>query len=1257
MREKIYQSKNNMDIKDLAYTPELKKYQDYFPFGIQVNRKSWTTYDVHSVLAEAEKAGGECRVYGLRLLSEKMNALKRPAPVSPGKLMTMSLILEALRLLLRKYYQEQCPGVLPDGLKWVSRRRGAEVVERTVENFVQYFPPQVVQRGLLTEHEYLAYRTEGVPNRVAAIPELILLYLTNSNPAMAIFRDLFDDSDLRKASPYLQMLTSLEEYFDTQPLAMFGGMTLFKALRAPFEQSPDSLEGQLEFLLQKWSMFLPEEMRRRLLVGRGMLREETRGRGHVVSSAEVLRFTHLERGTYDYPEPERFTPDRDWMSNVVMIAKLTHVWLSQLCRKYGRSIQRLDEIPDEELDQLARWGFTGLWLIGVWERSPASAKIKKVMGNPEAIASAYSLFDYEIAQDLGGEPAYENLRDRAWARGIRLASDMVPNHTGIYSRWMLEHPDWFLQVDHPPFPGYRFTGIDLSHDPRVGLFLEDGYWSHRDAAVVFKRLDRWTGEERYIYHGNDGTHLPWNDTAQLNYLLPEVREAVIRKIISVARKFNIIRFDAAMTLAKKHYQRLWFPLPGEGGAIPSRSEHAMTRQEFDSRIPEEFWREVVERISREAPDTLLLAEAFWLMEGYFVRTLGMHRVYNSAFMNMLKMEDNQDYRATIKNVLDFSPEILKRFVNFMNNPDEKTAVEQFGRGDKYFGVAVLMVTMPGLPMFGHGQIEGLTEKYGMEYRRAYWDEETDWGMVRRHEEEIFPLMRRRSLFSEVGNFAFFDFETPGGGVDENVYAYSNRAGADRALVVFNNAYNHTRGWVRMSVPTNRGSGEEKQLERLSLGQALDINPDKNIYYLFRDHHSRRQFIRSGRQICIDGLYAELEAYQYYVFLDFQEVSDVDGAWAALAKKLNGAGVPDIHKSYRAIVLGPMLESIQRLLDGQWVRSLTVEHYASGKKLSTETKKEKVRKQVEYALDDLFETGRRMDLKVGSLHALSNSTFKRLESILEWKDFLKKHKAPTEMLEWFEEQFGAKSEGVCQKNLGIAVCWALVEPLQALFMADQARQKDAVSRGDWMEEWLVSDVLSHCLTESGLDSSEAYQAVQWIRAMIAYRSAVFSGTAETAAHGLLSLFEDPRIADNLNVNQYEAVLWFNKEQYERMIGWFWVAMGVDLFAPEKDAGKREKSVSPLDSLYLQYRLLIEAAEKAGYQVEKTIELLRPAQEVLKEEGEKPPVKKTARKKKAAGKKSSARKAGGAGKFPGSEKKAAKKSRKTASRKNQRNKKEK
>src|SRR5262249_38292501 len=198
-----------------------------------------------------------------------------------------------------------------------------------------------------------------------------------------------------------------------------------------------------------------------------------------------------------------------------------------------------------------------------------------------------------------------------------------------------------------------------------------------------------------------------------------------------------IRFDAALALAKKHYQRLWFPEAGSGGAIPSRSEHGMTRAQFDALMPKEFWREVVDRAAKEAPDTLLLAEAFWMMEGYFVRALGMHRVYNSAFMNMLKREENLNYRCVLKNTLEFHPQVLKRFVNFMNNPDEETAVAQFGKDGKYFGVCTMMATLPGLPMFGHGQVEGYTEKYGMEFRRAYKDETPDAGLVQRHEREIF----------------------------------------------------------------------------------------------------------------------------------------------------------------------------------------------------------------------------------------------------------------------------------------------------------------------------------------------------------------------------------------------------------------------------------------------------------------------------------------------------------------------------------------
>ena len=486
-----------------------------------------------------------------------------------------------------------------------------------------------------------------------------------------------------------------------------------------------------------------------------------------------------------------------------------------------------------------------LWLIGIWERSRASRTIKQLCGNQDAVASAYSLYDYRIAEDLGGEAAYISLRDRCYRRGIRLASDMVPNHMGIDSPWVVEHPDWFISRPDPPYPAYNFDGPDLSPDPRVEIKIERHYYEQTDAAVVFQRRDRQSGETRYIYHGNDGTSFPWNDTAQLDYLNPAVREQVIQTILHVARLFPVIRFDAAMTLAKRHFQRLWFPNPGSSGAIPSRAEYAMTTEEFNKHMPQEFWREVVDRVAAEVPGTLLLAEAFWLMEGYFVRTLGMHRVYNSAFMNMMRDEENAKYRSVIKNTLEFDPDIMKRYVNFMSNPDERTAIDQFGTGDKYFGVATLMSTLPGLPMFGHGQIEGYTEKYGMEYRWPRYQEDPDPRWSSATSARSRPCCISATLFAESSNFLLYDFFREDGSVDENVFAYSNRRGDQRALVLYNNRYATTRGTIDNSAAyADKQSGHLRQRR---LKEGLDLHADPAVILAYRDSLTGLEYLRRCRQ--------------------------------------------------------------------------------------------------------------------------------------------------------------------------------------------------------------------------------------------------------------------------------------------------------------------------------------------------------------------------------------------------------------------------
>ncbi len=609
-----------------------------------------------------------------RTLASQMNKNRDLArhpgrAVRAGDLNAAGLIEEVMHYVVHRYREENGPEILADAFEKVAGVVGESELRHCLQRFSAVFPPPAVYASEQTLDEYLDGTVEGRSGWEVAFEELLTLWLENQNPAYEPFAELFSDDELTSETVYPSALSELREFLETQPVFGPDNESLVEMLGTPARLFPDNLEHQLAYIRDRWGVFLGDYLFR-MLRGLDYLREDRKA--GFAGPGPVRTYT------YSGVDPERFSPDRDWMPNVVVIAKSTLVWLDQLSRTYDREIQRLDQVPNEELDRLASFGINALWLIGLWERSHASRRIKHIGGNPEAEASAYALYDYEVAQALGGWPAIEDLKGRCAERGIRLASDMVPNHTGIDGRWVIQHPDWFIGLDQPPFPGYSFSGEDLSQVPGIGLYLEDHYYDRSDAAVVFRRTNHDTGEHRYIYHGNDGTSMPWNDTAQLDFLNPELREAVIQTILHVARNFSIIRFDAAMTLAKKHIHRLWYPEPGEGGDIPSRSEHGLTRGQFDEAMPQEFWREVVDRVAAEVPDTLLLAEAFWMMEGYFVRTLGMHRVYNSAFMNMLKNQDNAKYRQTIKNTIEFDKDILKRFVNFMNNPDEDTAVAQFG---------------------------------------------------------------------------------------------------------------------------------------------------------------------------------------------------------------------------------------------------------------------------------------------------------------------------------------------------------------------------------------------------------------------------------------------------------------------------------------------------------------------------------------------------------------------------------------------------
>jgi glycosidase len=1182
-----------------------------------MNIKPQPTYEFHISRQSRDRYLFDELIYGTsgnvifanfhaaRVFAQKMNQkrdlLNFPETAArAGQINAMGLIDEILHMVVELYRQQINPQVMQEAVDWISGMLGKSELDHTLLQFIQEFPPLVVHRNQMSAEVYLDESTNGVPNRQIALEELLLLWLANENRAFSPYLELFDDSNLVRNTAYEKLNPLLHAFFETQ--APFGPdhQNLVDMLRAPALHSPHSLSGQLEFIRQRWGALLGRYLFR-LLGSLDLIKEEEKATFLGPGLAKVYEFTGMEL------EPERYSPDKDWMPSLVLIAKNAFVWLDQLSKQYLRAIQHLDQIPDEELDKLAAWGFTGLWLIGLWERSPASKRIKQLRGNPDAVASAYSLLDYQISADLGGEEAYQNLRQRAWQRGIRLASDMVPNHMGIDSHWVIEHPDWFISQDYSPFPSYSFSGINLSSDERVGIYVEDHYFDNTDAAVVFKRVDFWNGQEKYIYHGNDGTSMPWNDTAQLNYLMPEVREAVIQTILHVARKFPVIRFDAAMTLAKKHFQRLWFPEPGTGGAIPSRAEHGLTKEQFDAAMPVEFWRELVDRVAQEVPDTLLLAEAFWLMEGYFVRTLGMHRVYNSAFMNMLRDEKNAEYRLVIKNTLEFDPEILKRYVNFMNNPDERTAVDQFGKEDKYFGICTMMVTLPGLPMFGHGQVEGYTEKYGMEYRRAYWDEKPDDYLVERHRRQIFPLLKKRYLFSQVQDFLLYDFYSPEGYVNEDVFAYSNRAGEEKGLVVYHNKFANARGWIRISAAYSiKTNGGEHMLIQKRLGEGLGLMNDGDTYCIFRDSVNGLEYIRNCKEMHEKGLYVELEAYKCQVFTSFHEVHDNEfHQYANLSAYLNGRGVPSIDETLKEIFLQPIHQTYRELVNPgyfRWVitnRVLSLE--ASEGDEGTQQNLEKILREAEGKAANLLEEVSSSTHSSGDslpvIETIKQNLFASLYLPVFKEKFYLSHSRKFQQLVKYLHAGDQKTSPWIN---GDTYAWSVI--LGWVFTSELGKiitetGYEEISRS-WIDEWMLNKIIVSTLGDLGVDEHSNWRAVTLIKLL-------------TTHHKWWTLLEDPQekhrknsnyailnsiLSDSdsltfLGVNRYQDILWFNKEAYEDLMWWLMIVAVVEITGPHINNNQAENAQKLILSGYKVISTLLTSARASGYQLEKLLDLTK------------------------------------------------------------------
>src|ERR1039458_2540268 len=101
----------------------------------------------------------------------------------------------------------------------------------------------------------------------------------------------------------------------------------------------------------------------------------------------------------------------------------------------------------------------GLWLMGVWQRSPASQAIAQMDQGlqseyrralpdctPEdVLGSPYAVYKYEVDSRFGGDGALRDLRRRLREWDIRLILDFVPNHLARDHEWVQKHPEHLVQ--------------------------------------------------------------------------------------------------------------------------------------------------------------------------------------------------------------------------------------------------------------------------------------------------------------------------------------------------------------------------------------------------------------------------------------------------------------------------------------------------------------------------------------------------------------------------------------------------------------------------------------------------------------------------------------------------------------------------------------------------------------------------------------------------------------------------------------------
>jgi len=351
-----------------------------------------------------------------------------------------------------------------------------------------------------------------------------------------------------------------------------------------------------------------------------------------------------------------------WPLDPVIYEVNTAIWLESLSRSAGRWLT-LAEVSPSDWDAATPEGVDAVWLMGVWERSPAGLAIAKAndalmasfrdalpdLTDDDIIGSPYCVRQYVADDCFGGTEGLAAARAALIARGKRLILDYVPNHVAPDHPWVSEHPERFIQG----------SAGDLAADPAS--------WTAVGSSVLAL--------------GRDPYFPAWPDVVQLNAFSPELRTATAQVLGDIADQCDGIRCDMAMLMTNIVFAKTW---SGRAGTEPGA----------------EFWPAVIADLRVRHPETVLLAEAYWDLE-WELQQQGFDFCYDKRLYDRLFAQDVSQVHDHVRADVSYQA----RLVRFLENHDEPRAASRVA-GDVERAMAAVVATLPGATLWHEGQFEG-----------------------------------------------------------------------------------------------------------------------------------------------------------------------------------------------------------------------------------------------------------------------------------------------------------------------------------------------------------------------------------------------------------------------------------------------------------------------------------------------------------------------------------------------------------------------